>query len=155
MPGASDPLPPAGKFEGGTHFLPVRVYYEDTDFTGAVYHANFLRFMERGRSDALRAAGIDHVALAQREDPLAFAVRHINISFLKPARIDDALVVRTSYEQVAGARITAQQQVFRGEELLAEANAEIACISLEGKPRRLPRDIADALRRALGDGRQA
>ena len=148
------PPPPSGQFESGTHFLPVRVYYEDTDFTGAVYHANFLRFMERGRSESLRAAGIDHVTLAQRDEPLAFAVRHINISFLKPARIDDALVVRTSYEEVAGARITAKQQIFRGAELLAEADVEIACISLEGRPRRLPGDIATALRKAAADTRE-
>jgi len=152
---SSDKQPPSGRFEGGTHFLPVRVYYEDTDFTGAVYHANFLRFMERGRSESLRAAGIDHVSLAQRPEPLAFAVRSINISFLRPARIDDALMVQTSYEQVAGARITAKQQVLRGEELLAEASVEIACISLEGKPRRLPGDIAAALRKAAGGERQA
>jgi len=93
--------------------------------------------------------------LAQRPEPLAFAVRSINISFLRPARIDDALMVQTSYEQVAGARITAKQQVLRGEELLAEASVEIACISLEGKPRRLPGDIAAALRKAAGGERQA
>ena len=147
-------LPPSGRFEGGTHFLPVRVYYEDTDFTGAVYHASFLRFMERGRSESLRALGIDHVSLAQRGEPLAFAVRCINIAFLKPARIDDALVVRTSYEEIAGARIRGKQQVLRGEELLTEATIEIACISLEGRPRRLPGDIAEALRKALGDKRE-
>ena len=147
-------LPPGGRFEGGTHFLPVRVYYEDTDFTGAVYHASFLRFMERGRSESLRALGIDHVSLAQRGEPLAFAVRRINIAFLKPARIDDALVVRTSYEEIAGARIRGKQQVLRGEELLTEATIEIACISLEGRPRRLPGDIAEALRKALGDTRE-
>ena len=145
--------PPIGTFEDGTHFLPVRVYYEDTDFTGAVYHANLLKFMERGRSESLRAAGIDHVSLAQRDEPLAFAVRRINISFLKPARIDDALVVQTSYEEVAGARIRGRQRVLRGEELLVEASIEIACISLEGKPRRLPGDIAEALRKAIRDRR--
>ena len=147
-------LPSAGEIRGGNHFWPVRVYYEDTDFTGAVYHASYLKFMERGRSEALRAMGVDHVSLAQRPEPLAFAVRHINIAFLRPARIDDALVVRTSYSEVAGARIAAQQQVTRGEELLAEAKIEIACISLGGRPRRLPRDIAEALRKAAGSAQE-
>ena len=147
-------LPASGKFESGTHFWPVRVYYEDTDFTGAVYHAAYLKFMERGRSESLRSAGIDHVSLAQREEPLAFAVRHINISFMAPARIDDALVVRTSYSEIEGARIAAKQQVFRGEELLAEASVEIACISRGGRPRRLPRDIVAALRKAIGVERE-
>ena len=146
--------PPVGQFESGTHFFPVRVYYEDTDFTGAVYHAAYLKFMERGRSESLRSAGIDHVSLAQREEPLAFAVRNINISFVAPARIDDALVVRTSYSEIAGARIAAKQQVFRGEELLAEASVEIVCISQGGRPRRLPSDTAAALRKAIGVERE-
>ena len=146
--------PASGRFESGTHLLPVRVYYEDTDFTGAVYHANYLRFMERGRSESLRSIGIDHVSLAQRPAPLAFAVRNINVTFLRPARIDDALVVRTSYSEVAGARIIARQEILRGGELLAEADVEIACISREGRPRRLPHDIVEALRQSHGDKRQ-
>ncbi len=129
----------------------MRVYYEDTDFTGVGLSRQLLKFMERGRSEALRSAGIDHVSLAQRAEPLAFAVRHINISFLRPARIDDALVVQTSYSEVAGARITAEQLDLPGEEVLAGARVEIACISAEGRPRRLPRDIVEHLRAAIGN----
>ena len=91
-------LPTAGRFDGRDHLLPVRVYYEDTDFTGLVYHANYVRYFERGRSDFLRAIGVGHADLLEEAEPLAFVVSELNIRYLKPARIDDALVVRTVYE---------------------------------------------------------
>src|SRR5262245_19133910 len=89
--------PSAGRFEGRVHFLPARVYYEDTDFTGVVYHANYLRYFERGRSDFLRAAGIHHTELLNAAEPMGFAVNKISLEFLKAARIDDALVVETAF----------------------------------------------------------
>lgn len=94
--------PTAGRFEGRDHLLPVRVYYEDTDFTGVVYHANYVRYFERGRSDFLRLAGIGHAELLEIDPPLAFVVAEMDLKFVKPARIDDALVVRTTYDTVKG-----------------------------------------------------
>ena len=87
------------------HKLPVRVYYEDTDFTGLVYHANYLRFFERGRSDFLRVAGVHHSALLESPEPMGFAVNKMSLDFLKAARIDDALVVETAFETMRGPRI--------------------------------------------------
>ncbi len=103
----------------------MRVYYEDTDFTGIVYHANYLRYMERGRTNYLRLIGADHRALfeaAEKEAPgFAFVVRSMNLDFLRPARMDDVLDVVTEPEDVKGASITLRQRVMRGEELLVEA----------------------------------
>ena len=138
-------LPTAGRFEGREHRLPIRVYYEDTDFTGLVYHANYLRFFERGRSDFLRLVSSGHAELLDRDDPLAFVVTRMDIRFLKPARIDDALVVRTAYEAVKGPRLIIRQSIMRGEQTLCEADVEAACIDLNGRPRRPPRAMAEAL----------
>jgi acyl-CoA thioester hydrolase len=129
--------PSAGEFRDGAHWLPVRVYYEDTDFTGVVYHANYLRYMERGRSDFMRMAGMDHVAL-EAEQSTAFAIARMEIDFRRPARIDDALTVRTVFEMPRGVKLTARQSVLRGEELLAEATALAVCIGPDGRPRKPP-----------------
>ena len=101
----SEDAPTAGRFDGRVHHLPVRIYYEDTDFTGLVYHANYLRFFERGRSDFLRVAGVHHSELLDGAEPMAFAVNKMSLEFLKPARIDDALVVKTAFETMRGPRI--------------------------------------------------
>ena len=138
-------LPTAGRFEGREHILPVRVYYEDTDFTGLVYHGNYVRFFERGRSDFLRLVSSGHAELLDRDDPLAFVVTRMDIRFLKPARIDDALVVRTAYEAVKGPRLIIRQSIMRGEQTLCEADVEAACIDLNGRPRRPPRAMLDAI----------
>ena len=138
--------PTAGRFEGREHRLPVRVYYEDTDFTGLVYHANYLRFFERGRSDFLRAAGVGHAELLQAEPPLAFVVAEMNIRFLKPARIDDALVVRTRYEAVRGPRLIIEQTITRGDEVLCTASVTAVCIHLDGRPRRPSAGLMDKVR---------
>src|SRR5450432_454832 len=97
--------PSAGWFEGREHVLPVRVYYEDTDFTGVVYHANYVRYFERGRSDYLRLAGISHSDLLDRPDPCAFVLTRLAIDFRRAARIDDALLVRTAYDTIKGPRL--------------------------------------------------
>jgi acyl-CoA thioester hydrolase len=131
-------LPSAGRFEGREHRLPVRVYYEDTDFTGVVYHANYARYFERGRSDFLRLAGADHTALLALETPVAFVVTRLCIDFVRPARIDDALIVATAYDRVRGARFAIRQRIGRGEETIATAAVEAACIELNGRPRRAP-----------------
>ncbi|WP_296815315.1 tol-pal system-associated acyl-CoA thioesterase [Brevundimonas sp.] len=137
--------PTAGAFDGRTHLLPVRVYYEDTDFTGLVYHANYLRYFERGRSDFLRLVSSGHAELLERDDPMAFVVTRMDIRFLKAARIDDALVVRTAYEAIKGPRLIIRQSITRGDQTLCEADVEAACIDLNGRPRRPPRAMAEAL----------
>jgi acyl-CoA thioester hydrolase len=130
--------PSAGRFEGRAHLLPVRIYYEDTDFTGLVYHANYLRFFERGRSDFLRLAGVHHSALLEGEQPIGFAVNKMALEFQRPARIDDALVVKTWFERLKGPRIFISQTLWRGAETLVAAQVEVCCISLSGRPRKPP-----------------
>ena len=140
----TQPLPTAGEIQGREHVLPVRVYYEDTDFTGMVYHANYLRFFERGRSDGLRAAGVDHTALAGVDT--ALTLTQINVKFRKPARIDDALVVATYFERIDGPRLVMRQALRRGETLMAEAAVEACCISMTGRARRPPPLLVDKLK---------
>ena len=134
----------AGRLEDGAHLLPVRVYYEDTDFSGLVYHASYLRFLERGRTDSLRLAGVDQSLLHADGEGLVFAVRRMTLDFLKPARMDDVLVVETRTREVRGATILIAQRVLRGEETLLTAEVTVACLG-GGRPRRIP----DALRRTL------
>ena len=140
------PVPTAGAFVGREHLLPARVYYEDTDFTGLVYHANYLRYFERGRSDFLRLAATGHAELLDRDDPLAFVVVRMDIQFLKAARIDDALVVRTAYDRVKGPRLFVSQSIERDGQVLCRAAVEAACIGLDGRPRRAPPALAESLR---------
>jgi len=139
------PDPTAGVFDGRTHLLPVRVYYEDTDFTGLVYHANYLRYFERGRSDFLRLVSIGHAELLDQAEPIAFVVTHMDIRFRAAARIDDALVVRTRYEAIKGPRLIIHQTLVRGDQLLTQAEVEAACIDLDGRPRRPPEALRSAL----------
>ena len=128
--------PTAGRFEGREHRLPVRVYYEDTDFTGLVYHANYVRYFERGRSDFLRLTASDHAALMAGDEPMAFVIADLKLKFLRPARIDDALVVRTRYEAIKGPRLIIRQTVERDGEALCRADVTAVCIHLDGRPRR-------------------
>ena len=114
----------------------MRVYYEDTDFTGVVYHANYVRYFERGRSDFLRLAGIGHAQLLDIDPPLAFVVAEMKLNFVKPARIDDALVVRTTYDAVKGVRLMISQTIERDGEVLCRAEVTAVCIHLDGRPRR-------------------
>jgi len=138
--------PNAGRFEGKGHHLPVRIYYEDTDFTGLVYHANYLRYFERGRSDFLRLAGVHHNELLEGSEPLGFAVNKITVEFLKPARIDDALTVRTAFETMRGPRIFIAQTLERGGEPLVKADVQVCCISLTGRPRKPPALLLERLK---------
>ena len=140
------PLPASGVFDGKAHLLPVRVYYEDTDFTGVVYHANYLRYFERGRSEFLRLAGVSHTELRNLDSPVAFVVARMEIDFIKPARIDDALVVRTQYERIERARLHVRQNLERDGETIARAAETIVCIDLAGRPRRPPPAVTEALR---------
>jgi acyl-CoA thioester hydrolase len=141
-------IPLDGEIRGGRHVMTVRVYYEDTDFSGIVYHANYLRFMERGRTNYLRLIGVDHRALfeeAQQEAPgFAFVVRAMAIEFLKPARMDDILDVVTATEEVKGASVTLHQRVMRADELLIEAHVKVAFIS-GGRARPIPKPLRIAM----------
>lgn len=142
--------PSAGRFEGRTHILPARIYYEDTDFTGVVYHANYLRFFERGRSDFLRLAGVDHTAMLAGPEPLGFAVNKITLEFRRPARIDDALKVISHFDTVQGPRIFVSQRIEKDGELLVSAALEVCCINLTGRPRKPPHLLLERLKPFLG-----
>ena len=141
----SGPEPSAGWIDGREHVLPVRIYYEDTDFTGVVYHANYLRYFERGRSDFFRLVGVSHSALLERPDPAAFTITRMTVDFRRAARIDDALLVRTTYDQARGPRLFISQRITRGEELVATARVEAACIDLAGRPRKPPAGLVERL----------
>ena len=145
--------PTAGRFDGPDHLLPVRVYYEDTDFTGLVYHANYVRYFERGRSDFLRLEGVGHAELLEQDEPLAFVVAELNIRYARPARIDDALVVRTRYEAIKGPRLIIRHTVERDGEALCRADVVAVCIHLDGRPRRPTKRLVELVGRWLtGEG---
>lgn len=131
----------AGRIDGKVHSLPVRIYYEDTDFSGIVYHANYLRYCERGRSDFLRLIGVEHHALFDHEDAarrFGFAIKDMAIDFVKPARIDDVIEVRTHFVSVRGARFELAQDIYRQDEKLFAATLTAVVIDGNGRPRRLP-----------------
>jgi acyl-CoA thioester hydrolase len=130
--------PSHGVIEGREHRLAVRVYYEDTDFTGVVYHAGYLRFFERGRTEFLRSIGVGHAELLAADEPLAFVVARMEIDFVKPAGIDDALSVATTYDAMKGPRIFISQVIRRGGELLTAAKVTVACIGLDRRPKKPP-----------------
>jgi acyl-CoA thioester hydrolase len=140
----------SGWFEGKTHVLPVRVYYEDTDVSGLVYHANYLRYMERGRSDFLRLAGVHHMVMLKDAEPLAWTLRSIRIDYLRPARLDDALEVHTRYVEMGGARLVAGQSVKKAGIELVSARIEACVITMDGRPRRIPEDIRKRLVTFMG-----
>jgi len=146
---AAKRIPLGGEIRDGRHVLTVRVYYEDTDFTQIVYHASYLRFMERGRTDYLRLIGADHRALfeaAEREAPgFAFVVRSMTIEFLKPARMDDVLEIVTSPAEVKGASVILHQQVTRVGEILIDAQVKVAFVS-GGRARPIPKPLRLAMR---------
>lgn len=127
------------------HRLPVRVYYEDTDFSGVVYHASYLRFMERGRTELIRDLGIAQKELFDGEAALGFAVRRMMIDFLRPALMDDLLTIETESLAARGATMDLVQRVLRGDEVLVTANVLVACVG-GGRARRIP----DGLRQRLG-----
>lgn len=121
------------------HRFPIRVYYEDTDMAGIVYYANYLRYIERARSDWVREIGIDQ--LAMKAEGVVFAVRRIEADYLQPALFDDALEVVTTLKKLSPARMIMTQKVLRAEDVLFTANVTIACIGTGGKPVRLPAEL--------------
>lgn len=143
MPAMSSVTPSAS----GPFVFPVRVYYEDTDTAGIVYYANYLRYLERARTEWLRALGVEQLNLA-RSAGRVFAVRSLNIDYLKPAHLDDSLAVLTELTSCGRARIELRQWIERGDELLVEASVRIACLDADRmKPAALPADI----RRKMGN----
>ena len=146
----------AGRIEGETHILPVRVYFEDTDTGGVVYHANFLKFCERGRSDFIRLLGIDAKGLADpaRGEPAIFVVRRVEIDFLKPGRMDDVLEVVTSCAEISNASLVLDQEVRRDGTPLARAKVSVVLVSQAGKPQRLGQLVRGALQRFVNPTRE-
>jgi acyl-CoA thioester hydrolase len=131
------------------HAYRARIYYADTDFSGFVYHARYLEFLERGRSDYLRLAGIHHTELAKGEQPLVWVVRKMQIDFMAPARMDDIVTVETVTEEISGARIIMAQTMLRGDTRLISAKVEAAIVTPEGRPRRFPKHWAIQLKPVL------
>ena len=129
--------PPAGRFDGPEHRFALRVYFEDTDLTGVVYHANYLRYMERARSDMLERAGIDQRAAFEAGEG-AYAIRDLRIRYRASARLGEELTVVSRLVSMRPASVHIQQRVMRGETILAEAEVEAAFVSPSGRPRRQP-----------------
>lgn len=141
----SAPEPAGGLIDHDTHVFPVRIYYEDTDFSGFVYHASYLRFMERGRSEFLRLCGIGHQSLLNAAEPLFWTVRAISIEYIRAARVEDALNVRTRVANISGARMVLDQSIARGGELMTSAEVEVCVINSSGRPRRIPEHVRKQL----------
>jgi acyl-CoA thioester hydrolase len=135
----------AGEWRDGVHFLPVRIYYEDTDFTGVVYHASYLRFFERGRSEYLRALGFHNGALyADAASALAFVVCRLTIDYVRPARIDDLTLVETMLTEVRGASFSVKHRILRDDQVLAQGEVKLATVA-NGKPKTMPGPMRAAL----------
>ena len=134
---------PAPFDKHGQHWLNIRVYYEDTDFTGMVYHANYLRFFERGRSDFLRDAGVSHQSLLARDTPAAFTLTNVEVDYKRAAKVDDLLTIRTRSLGVKGVRMYFQQTCLRGDEVIAEGRITAVMIHTDGRPMRpIPEIVA-------------
>ena len=137
--------PASGVVADGVHRFPIRVYYEDTDAGGIVYHANYLRFAERARSECLRLIGWQHDRMLA-ETGLGWVVRRAAIDFRLPARLDDSLVIETRVVELKGARMVARQTILREADLLVGVDIELVLLSPSGRPGRIPAPLADAIR---------
>jgi acyl-CoA thioester hydrolase len=137
-----------GRLEGGVHRFPIRVYYEDTDAAGIVYHGNYLKFAERARTEMLRGLGLNHTELAERLG-LVFTVRRCEIDYQAPAKLDDELQVATRILEVGGARLIAEQTITRAGGALARLVLTLACVGRSGRPARLPGDLRKVLAAAF------
>jgi len=145
----------AGRFDGKVHILPIRIYYEDTDLSGIVYHANYLRYMERGRSEFFRCAGVARAAMLEQREATAWTLRKVSLEYLRPARLDDLIEVHTRATSLTGARMGADQKIFCGTRLLTHGVVEACIITLDGKPRRIPLETREKLQpfvSATGEG---
>jgi len=141
----------SGHFSDGVHVLPLRIYYEDTDAAGIVYYANWLRFLERGRTELLRLLGQEHSALSD-ERGVHWVVRRCTIDYLKPARLDETIEVTTRCGELRGESLDMIQQARRGEEILVRAEILVACMGPGGRPVRLPQHLRTALARVSSGG---
>ena len=137
---------------GSTHLFPLRVYFEDTDVAGIVYYANYLRFIERARSDLLRLIGVDQRGALEGGEGV-YAVAELSVKYRAPARLGDDLVVVTEIEAVRAASVLIHQQVMRGDELLVDARVTAAFLTVDGRPRRQPREWVEMFERLEGEGR--
>ena len=146
-------VPYAGAFAGSEHRFALRVYYEDTDVSGIVYYANYLRFMERARSDMLRCAGIDQRATMEAGGGY-YAVHDLAMTYRRPARLDDALLVRSRIVAVRAAACEIAQDIWRGDELLTEGRVTAAFLGADGRPARQPREWRDAFERLASGGNE-
>ena len=150
MSGQSLDTPYRGGFAGTEHRFALTVYFEDTDTAGIVYYANYLKFMERARSDMLRAAGIDQRAAKEAGEGV-YAVAEVNIRYLRPAKLGDDLLVLSTVEQVRAASVLIHQRVMRGDQTLADARVTAAFLDLTDRPKRQPRDWVDTFK-AISEG---
>jgi acyl-CoA thioester hydrolase len=146
--------PHSGRFDGPRHLFAVRVYYEDTDLSGIVYHANYLRWFERARSDLLRLLGVDQRA-AKETGHGVYSVAELNIRYRAPARLDDAVTIETEAMELGAASVRLRQRALRGAELLAEAEIRVGFISPEGRPQRQPPEWRQAFASLLPSERIA
>lgn len=138
-PAPSDlPTPASGRFVAGTHYYPLRIFFEDTDTGGVVYHANYLRYMERARSDMLRLVGIDQRGALDGGEGV-YAVARAAIDYRRPARLDDDLMVVSRVANVSGATVTIAQDILRGEDLITSGEVIVAFLSSQGRPKRQPK----------------
>ncbi|MGE5269092.1 MAG: tol-pal system-associated acyl-CoA thioesterase [Thiohalocapsa sp.] len=133
-----------GRVEGRTHAMPLRVYYEDTDASGIVYYANYLKFAERGRTEMMRELGFAHSGIVA-DSGVVFTVRRLSADYRLPARLDDALCVITQVVEIAGATILLDQQIRRGDVPLVVLEVLVACVGQDGRPRRVPPGLRQAL----------
>ena len=149
--GGDAPRPADGVMRGRTHLFPLRVYFEDTDVAGIVYYANYLRFIERARSDMLRIVGVDQRGALDSGEGV-YAVAEISVKYRAPARLADELVVMTEIEAIRAASVLIHQRVMRGDELLADARVTAAFLTPEGRPRRQPAEWVEAFERLKREG---
>lgn len=153
MAGGEIDIPYRGAFEGRTHRFAIRVYFEDTDAAGIVYYANYLRFMERARSDMLRLIGIDQREAIEHGLGV-YAVAEARIKYHRPAKLDDAIVVVSQLGATSAATATIHQRVMRGEELLTDATIVAAFLSPEGRPKRQPKAWLDLFKPLQGEDKE-
>lgn len=150
MAGSEFDRPYRGGFAGRQHRFALTVYFEDTDTAGVVYYANYLKFLERARSDMIRAAGIDQGAMLDGQGS-AYFVTHVDIRYRRPARLGDDLQVVSSVEQVRASSVNIHQRVMRGPELLADASVTAAFLDQKGRPRRQPREWVEKFRQIVAN----